>query len=204
MFLEVTGLTVVFGKTRALDSLCLSLDAGSIVVLRGENGSGKSTFLWAISGLLLPTAGEIRFSARGGTPRIGLLAHQSFLYEDMTVLENLVLTARLNYLSDPIDRSRRLLDQLGLDEQADKRVCTLSRGQIQRAAFARAVLPEPEVLLLDEPFSNMDDAASAQVCRALESLRSSDRLILVATHDRHARLPGPIREVHIRSGKILE
>lgn len=204
MFLDVCDLTVDFGKTRALDHVSFSLDAGSIAVLTGKNGAGKSTLLWAVSGLLLPTAGRVTFpSLAASRPVTGFLSHQNFLYEELTVLENLELTAHLHGLEDSRARIRRMVECLGLDAQAEKRVSELSRGQIQRVALARSVLPDPALLLLDEPFSNLDPSSAELVRSLIESLRTAARLILLATNDLRFCQPWSSRVIEVEAGRIV-
>lgn len=201
--LQVDNLTVDFGPTRALDAVSLSLDAGSVVAVCGGNGAGKSTLLWAVSGLLLPSAGKISYGmANGGTPDIGFLAHQSFLYEDLTVLENLALTARLHGMIDPADRAAEGVGRMGLEAISFRRVSTLSRGQMQRAAFARAVIAEPRILLLDEPFSNLDSSGVESVRRTLAGLKSPDRLMLLACHDPGLYQSLATTAVELHEGKL--
>ena len=182
-WLGVDGLTVEYGKTRALNRVGFEIDSNSIVAVFGENGAGKSTLLWAVAGLLLPSSGRIDYPSRMPL-RIGFLAHQSFLYEDLTVTENIVLSARLNGVPEPLAQAREWLDRLGLARERDRPVSELSRGQQQRASFARAVFPAPHILLLDEPFSNLDASGVDVVCQIIASMRSPETLILMASHDR--------------------
>ncbi|MBI4178884.1 ABC transporter ATP-binding protein [bacterium] len=200
--LRIDGLSVRFGRTLALDNVNLVLSAGSVTLLAGENGAGKSTLLWAMSGLLIPTSGRVS-AANGKLPSVGFLAHQPFLYEDLTVTENLELAARLSGMPDPADQAREAVERVGLGPHAAKRVSALSRGQIQRAAFARAVLPGPRLLLMDEPFSNVDPEGIQTLSAILRALRSPDRAIVIASHDRKI-MPdiSPIL-VELRGGKLL-
>lgn len=207
MRLELADLTVDFGRTRVLDSVNLLLESGSLVVVQGENGAGKSTLLWAISGLLLPSGGAITLNDGSGVePCIGFLSHQSFLYEELTAFENLVLTARLHGLSDPEDRAREALAGVGMADHAAKRVSDLSRGQQQRVAFARAVLPAPGLLLLDEPFSNLDTAGTELLSRVLESMQSPpvSPLIILATHDAALCRRFSPRVLNLKAGRVSE
>lgn len=205
MFLDVSGLTVDFGKTRALDHVSFSADAGSVVIITGNNGAGKSTLLWAVSGLLLPTSGRVEFPSSGtGLPSTSFLSHQNFLYEDLTVFENLLLTAQLHHLDAAETQSRNVLDRLEMGGLASKRISELSRGQIQRAAVARAILPSPKVLILDEPFSNLDAPAAKLISEIVESMKSPGRLILLATHDVEVCRRFSPRVVELSAGKIVK
>ena len=198
--LRVDDLTVDYGKTRALDRISFDIDSNSIVAVFGENGAGKSTLLWAVSGLLLPSFGRIDYPSKSSL-RIGFSAHQSFLYDDLTVMENMILSARLNGVSDPQVPVREWLDRLGLERVSAKPVSALSRGQKQLVSFARAVFPAPHILLLDEPFSNLDAAGANEVCQIIASMRSPDTLILLASHDRPAASRLATHVLEIRAGR---
>ena len=202
--ISITDLTVDFGPVRALDHVTLDLPSGAIMVLAGPNGSGKSTLLWAMAGLLLPTSGAVRLRGPAGVPSIGFLAHQSFLYEELTPLENLVLAARLCGLSDPAGRSIGMIRKIGLESESRRRVSTLSRGQQQLAAFARAGLPDPPGLCLGGPFSNLDRTAVHVIRQMLDPFVSPDRLAVIATHDPNPEpLSGlPTRCIQIESGRV--
>ncbi|MGH2788574.1 MAG: heme ABC exporter ATP-binding protein CcmA [Actinomycetota bacterium] len=180
------NLRVSFGRTRALDGIDLSLDEG-IHGLFGPNGSGKSTLLKVFAGLLRPTSGEV--TVDGHVPRsraesvrrmIGYAGHDSGLYPDLTVAENLVLFARL-YGMDPA-RVRNLIESVGLAEWAEAPAGALSAGLTRRAAVARAILHEPKVLLLDEPYANLDDDAAEMVSETVKSWRAPGRVGVIATH----------------------
>jgi heme exporter protein A len=165
---ELDGLTRRYGERVALDGVSLSLPAGATLVVFGPNGAGKSTLLRVLATLLRPHAGAARvlghvlpaegWAVRG---RLGLLAHEPLLYRDLTARENLRFHARLHGVAPA--RGEALLEQVGLAARADEKVHTLSRGMVQRLAVCRAVLHEPELLLLDEPRANLDPAAIALV-----------------------------------------
>jgi ABC-type multidrug transport system ATPase subunit len=165
---ELDGLTRRYGERVALDAVSLSLPAGATLVVFGPNGAGKSTLLRVLATLLRPHAGAARvlghvlpaegWAVRG---RLGLLAHEPLLYRDLTARENLRFHARLHGVAPA--RGEALLEQVGLAARADEKVHTFSRGMVQRLAVCRAVLHEPELLLLDEPRANLDPAAVALV-----------------------------------------
>jgi len=162
--LQLDGLVRRFGEREALSEVSLSLPAGATLVVFGPNGAGKSTLLRVLATLLRPHGGEVRvlgmrlpdesWAVRG---RLGVLAHEPLLYRELSARENLRFHARLHAVGEP--RIAQLLDQLGLSARADEPLRTLSRGTVQRVAIARAVLHEPELLLLDEPYANLDPAA---------------------------------------------
>ncbi len=190
--LTISKLTKRFGLSRALAGVDLTVRAGKLCALLGANGAGKSTLLGIVSTLVRPSSGEVIYS-RDGKPeeageelrrRIGVLAHSSFVYGELSAIENLIFYARLYGLEDPADRARAALDDVGLDPQAWARPArTYSRGMVQRLALARALLHDPEILLLDEPFTGLDGAAAATLASRLADARTSGRLVVVVTHD---------------------
>jgi heme exporter protein A len=180
--LAARGLRRSFGRVRVLHDISLSLTAGEVLAVAGPNGAGKSTLLRVLAGLMRPTAGEVRvlghpLTADAAETRraIGLLSHQTLLYDDLTLLENLTFAARLYGLADPGAAAREALEAAGLTARADDSPRRLSRGLLQRAAIARAVLHRPRLLLLDEPFTALD-AASAERLRAALAARRGEGL----------------------------
>lgn len=176
-----TGVGKRFGSVRALDSVTLEVPSGTTTALFGANGSGKSTLLKILAGLLRPSSGSVGIA--GGNPRaakarIGYLGHVPYLYPYLTAAENLDFYAGL-YLVDRA-RSQTMLESVGLSHKANALVRTFSRGQTQRLALARALLHDPDYLLLDEPFSGLDtvtiEAFPALIARA-------GRTTLFSTHD---------------------
>jgi heme ABC exporter ATP-binding subunit CcmA len=184
--IEVAGLRVVFGRTVALDSVSFEIGEG-ITGLFGQNGSGKSTFLRAVAGLVHPVAGTITID---GAPagmrseplrrRIGYAGHDAGIYPNLTVEENLSLFARL-YGVGP-GRVEEMLEAVGLLERSSSPFGELSAGLARRAAVARALLHEPKVLLLDEPYANLDDDASELISAAVRAWRGPGRCAVIATH----------------------
>lgn len=184
--IAVRGLSVVFGHTVALDSIDVEIAPG-ITGLFGPNASGKSTLLRVVAGLLTPNAGTVEIRGRAIDARdesarraIGYVGHENGLYGRLTVRENLELFAHL-YGAVP-DRVEALLDALELGERADVAVRDLSAGYKRRASVARALLHEPDVLLLDEPYANLDDEAAALVSSTVREWRSAERAAVIATH----------------------
>jgi heme exporter protein A len=165
---ELEGVGRAYGERVALRDVSFALGQGDTVAVFGANGAGKTTLLRILAGLLRPHAG--RATVLGAKPehargRIGLLAHEPMLYRDLTVRENLRFHARLHGVG--FERVEALLEQVGLGLRADDTVRTLSRGMTQRAAICRAVLHEPALLLLDEPFANLDPGGAAAVAPLL-------------------------------------
>jgi heme exporter protein A len=166
--LELHRLTRRFGERAALDGVSLSLASGQTLLVLGSNGAGKTTLLRVLGGLLRPHAGSVRvlarelpregFALRG---RVGWLGHEPLLYRELTVRENLRFHARLHAVGE--ERVEEVAHAVGIAERADEPLRELSRGMVQRAATARAVLARPELLLLDEPRANLDPAARERV-----------------------------------------
>jgi heme exporter protein A len=187
--LDVRGLQRTFGRVRILNGINLSLQRGEVLVVAGPNGAGKTTLLRLLAGLMRPSAGEIRVlgqllsHAPASVRRaIGLLSHQSLLYDDLSLRENLTFTARLYELDHPDGVAAEALDAAGLTERADDLPRKLSRGLLQRAAIARAMLHRPSLLLLDEPFTSLDSPASERLRADLESRVSAGAALVIVTH----------------------
>jgi heme exporter protein A len=162
--IELRGLTRRFGERAALREVSVEVPAGATLAVLGRNGAGKSTLLRILATLLRPHAGEVKVlgeplprRAHAVRPRVGLLGHEPLLYRDLSGRENLRYHARLHRVAPA--RVEELLQTVGMGARADDPVRTLSRGLVQRVAVCRAVLHEPEVLLLDEPRANLDPAA---------------------------------------------
>ena len=183
------GLSRRYGAVRALDGVDLTLAAGEVLLVLGPNGAGKSTLLRTLAGLLRPTAGTVTVGGRLLAPdahdarrAIGLLSHQSLLYDELTLLENLVFTARLYGLSDPAGCATAALLAQGLVERAHDRPRSLSRGMQQRAAIARALIHDPALLLLDEPFTGLDAVAGDRLRALLATHAIGQRAMVIVTH----------------------
>jgi len=175
------GLTRRFGATVALDRIDLDVRAGEPVAVFGVNGAGKTTLLRILSGGLRPDGGTL--TIRGGRGRIGLLSHQTLLYDDLTARENLVFFAALHGVPDPAGRAGRMLEDIGLADRADEPLRGFSRGMQQRVALARALLHDPVLLLLDEPGSGLDARSSGRLRVALRETAARGVTWLLATHD---------------------
>jgi heme ABC exporter ATP-binding subunit CcmA len=187
--LQARGLQRSFGRARILRGIDLELRPGEALALVGPNGAGKTTLLRLLAGLMQPTAGEIHvlghpLKARSEAVRraIGLLTHQSLLYDDLTLRENLVLAARLYELDQPRQVAEAALDATGLGERGSELPRRLSRGLLQRAALARAMLHSPSILLLDEPFTGLDAAAAERLRTDLRARLERGASIVVVTH----------------------
>lgn len=184
--LQLDALERRYGERIALSGVSLSLPAGQTLVVFGPNGAGKTTLLRILATLLRPHAGTVevlgkRLPAEGWAVRgqIGFLGHESLLYRELSAEENLRYHARLHGVGG--QRVAQVLEAVGMDGRAREPVKTLSRGMVQRVAVARAVLHEPEVLLLDEPYANLDPAARAQVAGLIGAQSGCTRV--VCSHD---------------------
>lgn len=186
--IEARGLTRRFGPLTALRPLDLAVPRGATLAVLGPNGAGKSTLLRLLAGLARPSGGRLRVGdeTRGRADRrrqVGLIGHASFLYPALTARENLLLAARLFGLPDAEARADRSLAELELAAAADRRAGTFSRGMAQRLAIARALIHEPPVLLLDEPFTGLDPRAAARLAERLSRVRASATTSVLVTHD---------------------
>ena len=169
-----------YGRRRALRPLDFELERGGFLVVTGANGSGKTTLLRLVAGLAAPTGGELEVASdRGG---LGYLGHEPLLYRDLTALENLDLYGRLYRVPERRERAGMLLERFGLWDVRAERVASYSRGMVQRLALCRALLHDPQLLVLDEPFTALDAEGAGLLDRWLRELAGSATVILT-THD---------------------
>jgi ABC-type multidrug transport system ATPase subunit len=190
--IRARGLERRYGSKRVLRGLDLDVERGAFVVVTGANGSGKTTLLRLVAGLAAPTAGELDVAAARG--ELGFLGHDALVYRELTALENLALYARLYRVPEARERVGMLLERFGLWEVRNERADTYSRGTLQRLALCRALLHDPTVLLLDEPFSGLDAEGAELLDRELLE-RRGHATFLVATHD-------PVRLAPLASGAV--
>lgn len=188
--LRARELVRTFGPQRAVDGVSFELPAGRFLSLFGPNGAGKTTLLRLLSGALRPTAGALllgdeplRTREPGWQRRIGVLSHQTFLYGNLTARENLRFFGDLYGLDDLEARIDAGLEAVDLARRADDLARTYSRGMRQRLALARTLLHDPEVVLLDEPFTGLDAHASGVLRDVLEALRDGRRTVIMVTHN---------------------
>jgi heme exporter protein A len=187
---EVRDVSRQFGRRRALRRVTLAFEAGQIAGLFGPNGAGKSTLLGVLATLVRPSSGEVRYGADladtlgdGLRRHIGVLGHDLFLYGDLTARENLEFFAALYGVPDVRERVREALVAARLTDRADDRVNSFSRGLRQRLALERALVHGPRLVLLDEPFTGLDDASTAALQARLVALRASGAIVVITTHD---------------------
>ena len=185
---EARGLTRAFGPRRAVDGVDLAVDGGECLALFGPNGAGKTTMLRLLAGLLRPTSGTATMDGvalpGGASARaiVGLISHQSMLYPALTAHENVLFSARLHGVSEPVAAAMHALDTLRVADRANTPVRALSRGLQQRVSVARALVHGPRVLLLDEPFTGLDDAGTVALTETLAALARSGAAVLLVTH----------------------
>jgi heme exporter protein A len=192
--LEANGLTLVRGRKAVLRDLHLAVSSGEMVALHGANGTGKTTLLQCLAGALHPTQGEVLWfgeslarspAARG---QIGFLGHDCGLYLALTAWENLLFAGRMYGLDHVAERGDAMLIAVGLQQCKAHHAGSLSRGQRQRLAIARAVLHDPPILLLDEPFTSLDSDSRDFLREFLCQRRDNGCAILIASHEMETRL----------------
>ena len=208
--IELSGLVKNYSMNAVLRGVNLHVRQGEFVTLVGPNGAGKSTLMRIVATLLAPTAGTVKI---GGwqLPQhnhrirryIGLVSHQTLLYDDLTAVENLHFFARLYQLKDGEKRVAEALKRVGLAARQRDPVRTFSRGMVQRLTIARATLHEPDVLLLDEPYTGLDQDAAQLLDDLLRRESSHGRTILMITHDLVHGLDLCDRIAILNRGKIM-
>ena len=188
--LIVSDVARYFGRRKALTNVSFTCNAGEIVGLLGPNGAGKSTLLNILATLLTPSKGTVKYGDRtaadGGADvraGIGMLGHDLFLYPELTARENLTFFAQLYGLPDVAGTVDRGLAHSGLSARADDFVSGFSRGMRQRVALERALLHDPRLILLDEPFTGLDQASAAALVARLRNRQEAGCMIVLATHD---------------------
>jgi heme exporter protein A len=204
---RVRGLERRFGAVAVLRRLDFEVSRGECVAIFGPNGAGKSTLLRTLAGLVRADAGTVEVLGRelpGDAAlrrRVGYLGHDAFLYRDLDARENLEYYARLFGVRDS-GRVAALLAEVGLERVASRRVATYSRGMQQRLGLARALLHEPELLLLDEPLTGLDPEGASVLARMLAQLRAAGVTVLMATHDAARALESATRTVILDRGRV--
>ncbi|NIV32738.1 MAG: heme ABC exporter ATP-binding protein CcmA [Anaerolineae bacterium] len=207
--IEVRKLTKAFGHQAALRGVDLAVGEGEFLTLFGPNGAGKTTLIRIISSLARPTTGSVHVRGeelgKAGTAlrrHIGLISHNPLLYGDLTPDENLRFFARLYDLSDAAARIDAVLDQVGLAARRRDPVRTFSRGMVQRLAIARAILHDPAIMLLDEPYTGLDLQAADMLRAVLEELAASNRTVILTTHNLEQGLEMCDRAAILNRGKM--
>jgi heme ABC exporter ATP-binding subunit CcmA len=205
----LTGVGRHYGRRRALHDISFAVRAGEVVALVGPNGAGKSTLLSILSTLVTPTSGQVRYgshtAASAGAPlrrSIGWLGHDLQLYPELTARENLLFFAELSGVATPGTAVDGALASADLGARADDLVSSFSRGMRQRLALERALLHDPRLVLLDEPFTGLDRTSTGRLASRLGDLAGQGRLVILATHD--VLLPTDLiaTAVSLRDGRL--
>jgi heme exporter protein A len=178
--ISARGLAKRYGAKRVFAGVDLDVERGGFIVVTGPNGSGKTTLLRLVAGLAVPSAGELAVEVDRG--RLGVLAHEALVYRELTALENLELYGRLYRVPERRERIGMLLERFDLWDARNERTGSFSRGMLQRLALCRVFLHEPELLLLDEPFSALDSEGAELLDRELAERRGRATFV-VATHE---------------------
>ena len=190
--IRARGVEKRYGDKRVLRGVGFDVGRDGFLLVTGPNGSGKTTLLRLCAGLAVPTAGDLEVTPQRG--RIGYLAHESLVYRELTALENLDLYGRLYRVAERRERIGMLLERFGLWDARHDRADSYSRGMLQRLALCRALLHDPDLLVLDEPYSGLDEAGALLLDGELAERRPS-RAFVVATHD-------PARIDHLATSKL--
>ena len=204
--ISVTKLIKQFGRFAALRGVTAEFDAARFHVILGDNGAGKTTLLRVLAGLAEPTQGTIAIFGKPPTDasyELGYMAHSSLLYDEMSGMENLRYFAGLYGILDD-SRCAGAIRAVGLDPELTRPVGQYSQGMRQRMSLARAILHDPKVLLLDEPFSNIDVHSASEMVGLLKSMRDSGKTIFVVTHQARL-LEGAADEfIWMQAGQIVD
>ena len=208
---EVEDVSRHFGRRRAVSHITFSVTRGAILGLLGPNGAGKSTLLSMLGTLLRPSSGAIRYgtidaATRGAAlrARIGVLGHDLFLYPELTARENLAFFAGLYDRPDARASADAALIRAGLPDRGDDPISSFSRGMRQRVALERALIHDPRLVLLDEPFTGLDDASAGTLLERLRGLRDSGAIVILATHDLDLAEGLLDQAVFLRDGRAVD
>jgi heme ABC exporter ATP-binding subunit CcmA len=201
---QLENISKLYGTFAALRKVTLTLEAGRCYVLLGDNGAGKSTLLRVLAGLLRPSYGTITIFEK--TPedvrdRIGYMSHAPMLYDEYSAMENLRYFADL-YRERPCLAPEEALRAVGLDPALHRPVGQYSQGMRQRTSLARVLLSQPELLLLDEPFSNMDIGSARQMLELLATLKAQQKTIVLTTHQRELAEPLADSLITLAAGSV--
>jgi heme ABC exporter ATP-binding subunit CcmA len=206
--LEIDDVWKYYGDFPALREVRLNIEPGSTLALLGRNGAGKTTLLRIVAGLSRPSRGSIKIHGaeareQATRRRIGILGHGIALYDELSAVENLRLFGRLYGLPDPRKRADEMLELVGLSRVRDGLAREFSRGMRQRLAVGRAFLHDPEVLLLDEPFTALDDRAIAVLQSMIQGMRDRGRTIVMSTHQLREALELASHVALLQRGQIV-
>jgi heme exporter protein A len=208
--LESQDIQKKFGHFTALGGVSIQIHRGEFVTLFGRNGAGKTTFLKIAATLMRPTHGtlrvegiDIRKEPERARRHIGFLSHNTFIYRDLSALENLRFFCRLYGVDDSHDRLMSLLERVGLRRRANDPVRAFSRGLQQRMGIARVLLHSPSLILLDEPYTGLDAQAVAMLNAVLDEIVAAGRTVILTTHDLEQGLRAATRAMVMDRGKVV-
>jgi heme exporter protein A len=208
--IQVAGLTKSYGYIKAIKGIDLSLAAGDFLCLFGPNGAGKTTLIRILSTLIKPTSGRVEIAGYNLAEdtqelrsQIGVISHATYLYGSLTALENIKLYAKLYGMSHPEQRARELIEQVGLAEREHHLVRTFSRGMQQRLSIARALIHQPRIILLDEPYTGLDQHAAHLLSDLLNQLNDGERTIILISHNLSRGLALANRVAIMVEGKLI-
>jgi len=206
--LEIESVWKYYGDFPALRDIGLNITRGSTVALLGRNGAGKTTLLRILAGLSSPSKGAVKILGgdirqEATRLRIGVLGHGISLYDELSALENLVLFGKLYGVAQPKKRAEEMLEQTGLIRVRDGLVREFSRGMRQRLAVGRAFLHRPDVLLLDEPFTALDDRAIAVLQGLLRESHQEGRTIILSTHQLREAMELATHVALVQRGQLI-
>ncbi len=209
-YMSIVGLKKTYGLKPILRGIDLSIQQGERIAILGSNGTGKTTFLRILAGLTKLSAGTITVEgfdsikdAQSVRQRVGFVAHQPYLYEELTALENLLFFGRMYNVEHAQERAMILLQRVGLEKRTRERVSTLSRGQVQRLAWSRALLHTPHLLLLDEPDTGLDQEGQTLIDALLQEHTERKGTTLFTTHQLERALNLGTQVVLLNKGRIV-
>jgi heme exporter protein A len=209
--LQVNHLGKAFGRQKVLNDINFSLAPGEILAICGTNGAGKTTLLNVLATLLRADSGEVVYFGRplpGNENmirrRIGVVSHQTMLYNDLTAGENLMFFAKIYQLDEPAQMVEKAFNEVGLTARRNQIVRTLSRGMQQRLTIARAILHDPDLLLMDEPFSSLDQQSEGSLFKMIDTMAAGGRSVFFVSHDLSQIARTAHRALFLSNGKIMD
>ena len=207
--IEIKSLSKSFGNHRALRGIDLTLEAGKTLAVFGPNGAGKTTLIKILATIMQPTSGEVfinglnlKDSAEAARGHIGIVSHQTFLYGNLTAYENLLFYCRMYSVANPQERILQMVETVGMKARLYDRVGTFSRGMQQRLSIARALLHQPDIVLLDEPETGLDQQAIALLWQTLKEDGGKQRSVVFTSHSLERGLNVCDDVIIINKGKI--
>lgn len=209
-YMNIVGLKKSFGLKPVLRGINLTVQKGACIAILGSNGTGKTTLLRILAGLTKQSAGmvvidglDILKDAQAIRQRVGFVAHQPYLYEELTALENLLFFGKMYTVAQARERAITLIQRVGLEKRMHERVNTFSRGQVQRLSWARALLHAPQLLLLDEPDTGLDQDGLALIDALLQEHAARGGTTLFTTHQLERALSLATHVVLLHKGRVV-